>query len=92
MWNRNCGNLKPKLLCGNGNAERQVAVCFLCGSGTMELPSIIPYAEAELRTKSHTIFYVWKRNLKSQYIPSAEVELRHRVTRDKEYSVCGSRS
>ena len=38
------------------SAERQVAVYFLCGSGTMGLPSIIPYAEAECQTlNSHNI-------------------------------------
>ena len=76
-------DLKPKLLCGGGTAERQVAVYFLCGSGTTELPSITPCAEAELQPlKSHNILCaeaeLW--NLKSQYIPSAEAELRHRVT------------
>ena len=39
-------DLKPKLLCGSGTAERQVTVYFLCGSGTTELPSIIPCVEA----------------------------------------------
>ena len=43
-------DLKPKLLCGSRTAERQVAVYFLCGSGTTKLPSIIPCAEAELQT------------------------------------------
>ena len=38
-------NLKPKILCGSGTAERQVAVYFLRGSGTTEHPSIIPCAE-----------------------------------------------
>ena len=32
-------DLKPKLSCGSGTAERQVAVYFLCGGGTTELPS-----------------------------------------------------
>ena len=40
-------DLKPKLLCGSGTAERQVAVYFLCESGTTELPSIIPCSETE---------------------------------------------
>ena len=76
-------DLKPKLLCGSRTAERQVAVYFLSGSGTTELPSIIPCAEAEFQTlKSHNFLCaeaeLWK--LKSQYIPSAEAELRHRVT------------
>ena len=74
---------KPKLLCGSGSAERQVAVYFLCGSGNTELPSIIPCAEAELQTlKSHNILCAEAelRNLKSQYIPSVEAELRQRVT------------
>ena len=43
-------DLKPKLLCASGTAERQVAVYYLCGSGTTEIPSIIPCAEAELQT------------------------------------------
>ena len=76
-------DLKSKLLCGCGTAERQVAVYFLCGSGTKELPSIIPCAETELQTlKSHNIQCAEEelRNLKFQYIPSAEAELRHRVT------------
>ena len=76
-------DLKPKLLCGSGTAQRQVAVYFLSGSRTTELPSIIPCAEAELQTlKSHNILCAEAelRNLKSQYIPSAETELRHRVT------------
>ena len=60
-------DLKPKLLCGSGSAERQVAVYILCGSGTTELPSIIHCAEAELQTlKSHNILYAEAklRNLK----------------------------
>ena len=74
-------DLKPKLLCGSGTAERQVAGYFLCGSGTTELQSIIPCAEAELQTlKSHNILCAELRNLESQYIPNAEGELRHRVT------------
>ena len=90
-------DLKPKLLCGSGTAERQVAVYVLCGNGTMELPSISPCAEAELQTlNSHNILCAEEelRTLKSQYIPSAEAELRHRVTKDKEYlySVCGNRT
>ena len=63
-------------------AELQNAVYFLCGSGTTELPSIIPCAEAELQTlKSHSILCAEAelRNLKSQYIPNAEVELRHNL-------------
>ena len=52
-------DLKPKLLCGSRTAERQVAIYFLCGSGTTKLPSIIPCAEAELQTlKSHNILCV----------------------------------
>ena len=39
-------DLKPKLLCGSGTAERQVAVYFLCGSETTEHPNIIPCVEA----------------------------------------------
>ena len=51
-------DLKPKLLFGSGTAERQVAVYFLCGSGTTGLPSIIPSAEAECPTlNSHNILY-----------------------------------
>ena len=44
-------DLKPKLFCGSGTvtAERQVAVYFLRRSGTMELPSVIPCAEADFR-------------------------------------------
>ena len=49
-------DLKPKLLCGSGTAERPVAVYFLCGSGTTGLPSIITCAEAECQTlNSHNI-------------------------------------
>ena len=76
-------DLTPKHLCGSGTAERQVTVCFLCGNGTMELPSIIPCAEAELQTlKSHKILCAKEelRKLKSQNFRSAEAELRHRVT------------
>ena len=58
VWKRNCSlcakaelrDFKPKLLCGSGTAERQVAVYFLRGSGTTELQSIIPCAEAEFHT------------------------------------------
>ena len=74
-------DLKPKLLCGNGTAERQVATYISCVEA--ELPSIIPCEEAELQTlKSHNRLCAEAelRNLKSQYIPSAEAELRHRVT------------
>ena len=59
--------LKPKLLCGSVTAERQVAVYFLCGSGTTELPSIFPCAEAECQTLNSHTFYVRKLPLKSQY-------------------------
>ena len=62
-------DLKPKLLCGGGTAERQVAVYFLCGSGTTGLPSIIPCAEADCQPlNSHNILYAEAelRNLKSQ--------------------------
>ena len=49
-------DLKPKLFCGSGRAERQVAVYFLCGSGNTGLPSIICCAEAECQTlNSHNI-------------------------------------
>ena len=75
--------LEAKALVGSGTAERQVAVYFLCGNRTSELPSIIPCAEAELQTlKSHNIQCAEEelRNLKSQYIPSAEADLRHSVT------------
>ena len=63
-------DLKPKLLCGSGTAERHVAVYFSCGCGTTELPSIIPCAEAECQTvKLHNILCAEAelRNLKSQY-------------------------
>ena len=76
-------DLKQKLLWVSGTVERQIAVYFLCGSGTTERPSIIPCAEAELQTlKSHNILCAEAelRNLKSQYIPSAEAELWLRVT------------
>ena len=76
-------DLKPKLLCGDGTAHRQVAVYFLRGSRTTELPSIIPYAETEFHTlKSHNILCAEAelRNLKSQSIPSTEAELQHRGT------------
>ena len=76
-------DLKPKLLCGSGNAERQVALYFQRGSRTTELPSIIPCAEAGFQTlKSHNILCAEAelRNLKSQSIPSAEAELQHRGT------------
>ena len=48
-------DLKLKLLCWSGTAERRVTVYFLCGSGITELPSIIiSCAEAEFQTlKSH---------------------------------------
>ena len=42
-------DLKSKLLCGSGTAERQVAVYFQCGSGTTGLPSIIPCAKQNVR-------------------------------------------
>ena len=67
-------DLKPKLLCGNGTAEHQVAIFFLCGSGTTGLPSIIPYVEPEIQTlNSHNILCAeaelkvsvqWRQNLK----------------------------
>ena len=46
--------LKPKLMCGSGTAERQVAVYFLCRSGTTELPSIIPCAD--LKVTQYSIY------------------------------------
>ena len=59
IWRR---FMTPKLLCGGGTAESQVAVYFFCGSGTMELPSIIPCAEAELQTlKSHNILCTFRK-------------------------------
>ena len=63
-------DLKPKLLCGSGTAERQVAVYFLCGSEITGLPNFIPCAEAECQIlKSHNILSAEAelRNLKSQY-------------------------
>ena len=67
-------DLRPKLLCGSGTAERQVAVYFLWGSGPTGLPSIIPCAEAECQTlNSHNILCAeaelkvsvqWRQNLK----------------------------
>ena len=63
-------DLKPKLLCGRGTAERQVGVYFLCRSGTTELPSIIRCTEAEYQSlKSHNILCAEAelRNIKSQY-------------------------
>ena len=43
-------DFKPKLLCERGTTERQVAVYFLCGSGTTELPSISPCAIFHVRS------------------------------------------
>ena len=40
-------DLKPKLMCGSWTAERQVALYNYNNSGTTELSSIIPCAEAE---------------------------------------------
>ena len=67
-------DLKPNLLCGSGTAECQVAVYFLCGSGTTGLPSIIPCAEAECQAlNSHNslcaeaefkVSVQWRQNLK----------------------------
>ena len=89
-------DLNLKLLCGSGTAERQVSVHFLCGSWTSETPSIIPEAELQTLKYntlksiiSHTNLLTLHnilcaeaelQNLKSQYIPSAEAELRYRVT------------
>ena len=59
LWRRNCGTTSRSI--------------FLRGSGTTELPRIIPYAEAELQTlKSHNILCAEEklRNLKSQSIPT----------------------
>ena len=77
---RNCGTCSQSSCV---EAERQVVVYFLRVSGTTELPSIIPCAEADFQTlKSHTILCAEaeQRNLKSLSIPSAKVELRHRGT------------
>ena len=49
MCEGGAAGLEDKALFGSGTAERQVAVYFLCGSGTTELPSIIPWAEAEFQ-------------------------------------------
>ena len=67
-------DLEPKLLCGSGNAESQVTVYFVRGSGTTGLPSIIPCAEVECQTlNSHNILCAeaelkvlvqWRQNLK----------------------------
>ena len=85
VWKRNCRtmssrnilcanaelrDLKPKLLCGSGSAERQVAVYFLCGSGTTGLPSVIPCAESECQTLiSHNI-------LCAEVLSTVETELK----------------
>ena len=62
VWKRNCGYY----VCEGGTAERQVAEYFLRGSGTTDLPSIIPCAEAEFQTlKSHNILCA-KKELKSR--------------------------
>ena len=67
-------DLKPKRLYGNGTAERQVAVYFLCGSRTTGHPNSIPCEEAESQTlNSHNILCAeaelkvpvqWRQNLK----------------------------
>ena len=67
-------DLKPKILCGSGTAELQIAVYFMCGSGTTGLPSIIHCAEAECQTlNTHKILFAdaefkvsvqWRQNLK----------------------------
>ena len=93
VWNRNCGysvceggtaGLEAKALVWERNCRTSSRNLYLlCGSGTTELPSIIPCKERELQTlKSHNRLCAEAelRNLKSQYIPSAEAELRHRVT------------
>ena len=92
VWKRNCGypvceggtaELEAKALVWKRNCGTSSRSIFFGGSGTTELPSIIPCAEAEFQTlKSHNILCAEAelRNLKSQYIPSAEAELRHRVT------------
>ena len=64
-------DLKPKLLCRSGTAERQVEVHFL--EAETGHPSIIPCAEAECQTlNSHYILYAeaglkvsvqWSQNL-----------------------------
>ena len=41
-------DLEPKLLCGNGTAERQVAVYFFAWIGTTEFPSIISCADLKV--------------------------------------------
>ena len=63
-------DMKPRLLLGSATAERQVAVYFLCGSGTTRLPNIIPCADAERQTfNSHNFLCAEAelRNLRSQY-------------------------
>ena len=92
VWKGNCrysvcegaiAQLEAKALVWKRNCGTSVAVYFLYGSGTTELPSIIPCAEVEFQVlKSYNILCAEAelRNLKSQYIPSAEAELRHRGT------------
>ena len=49
-------DLKPKLLCGSGTAERQVAVYFLRGRELWNFQALFLCSEAEFQTfKSHNI-------------------------------------
>ena len=84
-------DLMPKLLCGSGTAERQVAVYFFCGSGTTDFPSIIPCAKAELQTlKSHNILCTFRKTIRKSdenYIKKVNIS-REKMTRYK--TVCYS--
>ena len=76
VWKRNCEtSSRTKFIVWKRNCVTSKPQYFSC-------------AEAELRhfrAPSHTLFYMRKRNFKSQYIPCAEADLQA-----KEFSMCGS--
>ena len=77
-------DLKPKLLCGSGTAERQVASQYI-SCVEVKLRNFQALLLVRKRNcgpyMSHNILCAEAklRNLKSQYIPSAEAELRYRI-------------
>ena len=81
VWKRNCST-----------PGRSIFLVWKWNYGTSKHYSLCGSGIADLKSHNNLCAEAKLRNLKSKYIPIAEAELRHRVTSDKEYSVCGIRT
>ena len=86
--------LKPKLLCGSGTAERQVAVYFLRGSGTTEFPStfLVRKGISDLKVTQYSMCGSGTARLEVAVHSYGGGGTAVPRNLDKEYSLCGSRT